>query len=1612
MPWWTNFCFGQRDSEDVRERDSEKEMATNSEVTNTTKDGQEEIPEIIEEIPSSASNLDEIAHSTESQTNDVGFKKVFKFVGFKFTVKKDKTEKPDTVQLVTVQKEEAEGAEESHGAGDHQEASVETEGSSSKESELKQSTEKLKDPPKQEQNNTEISTRAESDRAVEEGNKEEEKQEKEPTKSLESPTSPINNETASPLKKFFTQGWAGWRKKASFRKPKEDELEAFEKKKEQEPGKTDIEEGENMEGINEPPTAPEQCPAQESTEGGDQTRLSAEYEKVELPSEHQGPAEEKRAPLATEVFAENVEGHQEVVAEIHTSDMEKTTEEQEADVEETVQSSAPEKQGEVNAEAAGAGPTVDVLEEGDHPSPGDLAPEDKVLSKYPEGIASEAELLSSQERIKMQASPLKKLFTSSGLKKLSGKKQKGKRGGGGDEELGDHAMPTESPESADEQKGDSSASSPEEHEEPMGLEKGLGDGPQEGDGEEGATSDGEKKREGITPWASFKKMVTPKKRVRRPSESDKEDELDKIKSATLSSTESAASEVQEETRAAGEEPRRKVDTSVSWEALICVGSSKKRARKASSSDEEGDPKTAGDKAEETASDKEPATDPGLAHSLEQDPGPGSSSPEPAGSPSEGEGVSTWESFKRLVTPRKKSKCKLEEKTSEEAGVEASTSDLEPGREESWVSIKKFIPGRRKKRPDGKREAGPGEAAGPADANEEDGDVPAVVPLSEYEAVEREKLEAQRAPEPGVQVALYVSEEVSRSLVHPVTAVVVDGARAVASLEERAPSWISASVAQPPGHVEDEARPVPPKEEEEEDKEDGEGVEEEMEGTVEAAETPGAAQTWPESRDPGQDAEFTSRDPGEEDVEFTSEAVTAAETTEAPEPSGAEETADMVSAVSQLTGSPHTTEEATPVPEVEGAAPDPREQEKRTQAVLQAVAEKVREESEPADTRGPKDRAQSGQEAEEEEAHREGKVCAPAAVPAVPTLASEASPQEAEKPQEAPAGSAEAVAPAELAEVLGSPADTAPGSYTQAQATQVETIPAQQDAPPAPGCQSPEDQEKPAEAELVPDQTEPELLVGAGPVVSKTQVVPEVDRTPDEEAQQDGPGEGHVVSTRTEEGAESPGEAAAEAGCQLQTPSLEEREAAAQRGDAESREAPPPLQVPEELEPEAAAPKSEELISTEDLPETSSPDGSPAPSQTHKEVSHGEVQVEGPGASTALTAVAEEEEEEEEEEKKVEENEEEKVDEEEKEEEEKKEEEKKEEEKEEEEVEVVEEKVEQMEEEKVDEEEVVEETKISKAGETSASSDASLVPAEKSCERDQVQAPLLEGNDISAEPETQAEPTPVLSTSHEKGREREGSVSQTLQLGAGDEQEDKASMSHQEDLKAALETESSKIIRNVIQTAVDQFTQEEEETSVADSQTQATPEQANNQEAGEKPGEAGGREQALVQNETQTLAAHDTLTVGPALSEDVSEMAPKILIPVESSGVGGQPLEEGIPPSEADGDGSRAKAGPDEGLHELRERIEKPPSEPKENKKGDAHLESQISAPAGAELSGGLTKESPDTNGPKVTEEEPAQEIGFQEGKGCSEADKEIRSPKEEEMQKPERESAKSELTEC
>ncbi|XP_074846476.1 A-kinase anchor protein 12 isoform X2 [Carettochelys insculpta] len=1026
---------GQRDSANVivKEELDENMEAMTPESTDKVgvEEGLKDIQEANEQLPSEEEKVEELEQPSESPSNDVGFKKVFKFVGFKFTVKKDKTEKSEPVQLLTVKKEEAEVA--ANGAGDHKELKLDLVEETTP-NEVTPPAEKIEEEPKSEERKDESPSEKVAEGPSEEAERKEEAEEKkEPSKVPECATNALVNDTTSPIRKFFTQGWAGFRKKTSFRKPKEDEQQSPEKgkqeqekdvadipteksedqtekeKEEQErkvtglPGETSLKEEvipseqplpqQTAESVNKESEIPfeekvdvsleeiskpaKECKivseekaevhSEEKSEPTASTTMEIFGEKLEKSEDKsetvapvatellEGKTEksERIAPLATEVFDEKLDAEVEVhvsTTEIKASGNERmpTSASEQSDGEDVVQRIEPTEDQMKAKETVGT--VVD-----DHIKHMDPSPEDAATCKPPEGITNEVELLSSQERAKVQGSPLKKLFTGTGLKKLSGKKHKGKREEGKPGELAEQIQHlADSPESPEEQKAESSASSPEEATEPPSVEKTT-DATQVTETEEGVISDVERKRECVTPWASFKKMVTPKKRVRRPSESDKEEEMDKAKSATLSSTESAVSENQEETKVNGEdqklersteEPKRKVDTSVSWEALICVGSSKKRARKSSSSDEEVGQRLAqeGQKIDEIGQSKETAPDTVLTSSQESDQGQGSSSPEQAGSPSEGEGVSTWESFKRLVTPRRKSKIKVEERTEESvvvSSIEHSTSDGEPGKEETWVSFKKLIPGRRKKKSDGKPEHVCMEEAGEEmkETNEEDSDVPAVVPLSEYEAAEQEKIEAQQAVQARVirEETLdekraekledtLIIEQSSEGLVHAVTVTVVEGERAVTSIEERSPSWISATVTEPIEQDKDEQQPT----------------EQVFETEVVVEETEVVSKTLPELRKDTSDDTFIS------DLELTSEAVTALEEATdiscgegATEVSLAEETTEMVSAVSQLIESPDTTEEVTPVQEIEGAEQNLEELNKHTQEVLEEVVERVK-----------------------------------------------------------------------------------------------------------------------------------------------------------------------------------------------------------------------------------------------------------------------------------------------------------------------------------------------------------------------------------------------------------------------------------------------------------------------------------------------------------------------------------------------------------------------------------------------------------------------------------------------------------------------------------------------
>ncbi|XP_046711752.1 A-kinase anchor protein 12-like [Silurus meridionalis] len=173
-----------------------------------------------------------------------------------------------------------------------------------------------------------------------------------------------------------------------------------------------------------------------------------------------------------------------------------------------------------------------------------------------------------------------------------------------------------------------------------------------------------------------------------------------------------------------EESKKKSDSTVSWENLICVRSGKARSRKTSDSENETQDK--GEVFKRT-------TESPIESSTEAD--HLTSSNEQGGSPGEDDSGSTWKSFKKLVTPKRKSRME------ESGSVEQIQSDTEIAKDESSCSLRKLISGRKKIKPDGQLETMSSDEG--SKETEiiiiEDDETPGVVPLSEYEIVDPENL---------------------------------------------------------------------------------------------------------------------------------------------------------------------------------------------------------------------------------------------------------------------------------------------------------------------------------------------------------------------------------------------------------------------------------------------------------------------------------------------------------------------------------------------------------------------------------------------------------------------------------------------------------------------------------------------------------------------------------------------------------------------------------------------------------------------------------------------------------------------------------------------------------
>ncbi|XP_029487758.1 A-kinase anchor protein 12-like [Oncorhynchus nerka] len=646
---------------------------------------------------------EKVVEEKPGEANEVGFKKIFNFIGFKFTLKKDKNEKTDPVQMLKLMDKEVEGGtkgseetkEEAATAEEGKAAEPET---ATVEADFSETT-------------TEAATPVDSPSQTVDGDA----AEKEPSDPAAAANTPHGQEAPlSPFRRFFTQGiFSNQRKKASIKSAKEKE--------------------------------PKEKAAEEKIKEGEEKAEAGVEEEREKAKEGVKEVEPVTTPETEkpEVSAEEIKEEIQAESAMETSEAAVTDDAKQAEenVEEAVES-----------------------------------------DKAPVEVTTEAELFSPQKKVKAQGSPLKKLFTGAGLKKLSTKKQK-------KDKKDTETKLTESGEQAAEQlqssteltevqKPDSGASSPEESgEHAIGVEATQAEASQEAD-EEVTSSDEGKKKEGIMPWSSFKKLVTPKKRVKRPSESEDEATVEKAMSATLFSTDSAVfvekkkeepelpeeepkAETTEDLEGTTEDPKKmKMDTSLSWEALMCMGGNKKRTRK--TSDSEDEETKIEEEAPPTGEEQVKTAVSPFDSSGEADQENTVSSPEPSTSPAAGD--STWDTLKRLVTHRKKPK---NEERTDESGGEQVISDSEIPKEDSSFSLRKLIPGRRKKKV----------LSSNLGSGEEDSDTPAVVPLSEYD---NEHAESKEEAEAEMTVETKDSEEAA-----PITQVQL-------SIEERSPSWISAT----------------------------------------------------------------------------------------------------------------------------------------------------------------------------------------------------------------------------------------------------------------------------------------------------------------------------------------------------------------------------------------------------------------------------------------------------------------------------------------------------------------------------------------------------------------------------------------------------------------------------------------------------------------------------------------------------------------------------------------------------------------------------------------------------------------------------------------------------
>lgn len=306
---------------------------------------------------------------------------------------------------------------------------------------------------------------------------------------------------------------------------------------------------------------------------------------------------------------------------------------------------------------------------------------DEMLAK-----TAECDILSSQETDRVQMSPLIRFLSGSSLKRLSMKQRNVKSSEARLCDSGEHPPDLLPSDPAEDHRNASSPTSAETAKE-----------------EEG-------------PWASFKRFMSPKPRMKKSFHTAEETQQ------PASAEELKAEQTSDHS---SEEGKKRKNSSVSWEAVLC-GSGRRRSRKTSDSEDETPPidlkhrkEDAGAKSGgESGAENEKET----SSSFKQD-----------GTLQEGDGGSAWKSLKRIVTPKRKSR-------DEDERMKINTqADAEGAEENSSFSLKNLLPGRKKQRSE--ESQGPvssGEVGKGIASDDEDSETPGVVPLSEFEVDEEEK----------------------------------------------------------------------------------------------------------------------------------------------------------------------------------------------------------------------------------------------------------------------------------------------------------------------------------------------------------------------------------------------------------------------------------------------------------------------------------------------------------------------------------------------------------------------------------------------------------------------------------------------------------------------------------------------------------------------------------------------------------------------------------------------------------------------------------------------------------------------------------------------------------